>query len=88
MNRRGFLKGILAAGVAPAVVSSAALMPLWTPPRPVLTTADIKRAVEKMQSHDALFTGEIGQYETVVIIESKEIPHWIWLDNSTRWYFR
>ncbi len=28
MNRRGFLKGILAAGVAPAVVGSGILMPV------------------------------------------------------------
>ena len=34
MNRRGFLKSILAAGVAPAFVGSSVLMPvrsLWTP---------------------------------------------------------
>lgn len=34
MNRRGFLQGIIAAGVAPAFVGSSILMPvkkLWTP---------------------------------------------------------
>jgi hypothetical protein len=29
MDRRGFLGAILAAGVAPAVVKAASLMPLW-----------------------------------------------------------
>lgn len=33
MNRRGFLKSILAIGVAPAVVRAESLMPLWTPER-------------------------------------------------------
>ena len=43
MDRRGFLKGILAAGVAPAFIGSAILMPvrkLWTPPTEIITGVD------------------------------------------------
>lgn len=38
MDRRGFLKSILAAGVAPAFVGSSILMPvrkIWTPTAPI-----------------------------------------------------
>lgn len=38
MNRRGFLGAMLAAAVAPAVVSSSVLMPvktIWTPPKTI-----------------------------------------------------
>lgn len=37
MNRRGFLSAILAAGVAPAVVRAASLMPVRTLPSGIVT---------------------------------------------------
>lgn len=43
MNRRGFLKSILAAGVAPAFVGSSVLMPvrkLWTPEQSLMLWGD------------------------------------------------
>lgn len=51
MNRRGFLAGILAAGVAPAVVGSGILMPvraLIVPRTDVLTLDAIRRARERL----------------------------------------
>lgn len=53
MNRRGFLKSILAAGVAPAFVGASVLMPvrkLWTPDTDVLTLDKLKRVVEQMKA--------------------------------------
>lgn len=49
MNRRGFLKSMLAAGTAPYVAKLGVLMPvtrIWTPA-------------------DSLFSGEIGTYENI-----------------------
>lgn len=41
MNRRGFMKSILAAGIAPYVISSGVLMPvkqrIWTPQRKIIS---------------------------------------------------
>lgn len=47
MNRRGLLRGILAAGIAPAVVGSGILMPLgkvWVPP-PIVIHEGFKNAM-------------------------------------------
>lgn len=54
MTRRGFLKGILAAAVAPAIVRVESLMPLWTPPEFELPL-------------NPLFAGEVGQFNGFVI---------------------
>jgi hypothetical protein len=31
MDRRGFLRGVLAAGMAPAIVRAGSIMPIWVP---------------------------------------------------------
>jgi len=54
MNRRGFLKSILAAAVAPAIVRVESLMPLWTPP-------------EFELSRNPLLAGEVGQFNGFVM---------------------
>lgn len=62
MNRRGFLNGILATGMAPAIVRSESLMKIWVPsqeiiidtggyllpPIPPARSADIANLMNKM----------------------------------------
>ena len=58
INRRGFLKGILAAGVAPAFIGSDVLMPvknLALPPDDVLTLADLREIMLRAQHDMATF---------------------------------
>jgi hypothetical protein len=76
MQRRSFLAGILAAAVAPAIARSGVLMPvkppIWTPP----TTGFIRVDQAFGESHSAIFTGEIGRWEGIRIVESplREVP--------------
>lgn len=56
MNRRGLLRGILAAGMAPAIGTTGILMPvrrIWTPPD-VLTLEVIQRIQRLMMENRAL----------------------------------
>lgn len=68
MNRRGFLKGmagILAAGVAPALIPSGILMPvrqLWTP------------------SRNPLFAGELGNYGGISVKMQASADGILWTD--------
>jgi hypothetical protein len=79
-TRRGFLSGILAAAVAPAIVRASSLMPvvppkIWTPPqdivKPQLYTADVYNPWETYPTGDVesifgtyLYTGK-GQTQTI-----------------------
>lgn len=49
MNRRGFLRAILVAGVAPAVVGSGVLMPVRALARPVLEFSPVEVGDEFMR---------------------------------------
>lgn len=40
MNRRGFLNGILATAMAPAIVRSESLMKIWVPPQELIQVHD------------------------------------------------
>lgn len=40
MQRRSFLSGILAAGIAPAVLSRSSIMGLWVPRQPTVLTLE------------------------------------------------
>lgn len=60
MNRRGFLKGILAAGIAPAVCKARILMPVKRIVVPPLIAF----------VPPSLFTGEVGLFYGVRIITS------------------
>jgi len=57
ITRRSFLAGILALGVAPAVVKASSIMRV----RPIILPGD---------DEFRLFTGEIGRYESVRFTES------------------
>lgn len=66
IQRRSFLAGILAAGVAPAFVRAGVLMPvkeIWVPPVEVIVLTDIGLETK-------LFPMEIGRIETFRFIES------------------
>jgi hypothetical protein len=60
LSRRGFLGAILAAAVAPAIVRASSLMPV--------------RAPEIWTPPDTIYTGELGRYEGIRIIQSEHLP--------------
>ena len=62
ITRRSFLAGILALGVAPAVVKASSIMRV----RPIVLPGD---------AEFELFRGEIGRYESVRFIESTPDIH-------------
>lgn len=70
MNRRGFIKTILAAGMAPAVVRGGILMPvrqLWTPPALIVTLYDMDGAPVVTQSAEMIFDGS-ARYNVADIV--------------------
>jgi hypothetical protein len=68
IKRRGFVAGILAAGIAPAFISSKVLMPvrkIWTPPTsmanpPLLTISMITNEALRFLESDLVFYDKWG----------------------------
>lgn len=73
MNRRGFLKSILAAGAAPYVVTTAELLmpvrPLATPD--VLTIEKLRAAIDAMKAETEKAYRNLTIYGTVVWADGK-----------------
>ena len=72
MNRRGFLASILAAGVAPAVLSSGVIMriaPLIVPPSSGLTIAKL------LAARDLLNAAEVPAVGRVHYMSEKQYAH-------------
>jgi hypothetical protein len=56
MNRRGFLNGILATAIAPAIVRSESLMKIWVPSQEIVV-ADNMAMMHAREIERALFFG-------------------------------
>lgn len=66
MNRRGFLAGILAAGVAPMAVRAGVLMPV----REIQTVSGLQMLMQAQRARDQLIELQIGQIDRFRIVES------------------
>jgi hypothetical protein len=70
MERRDFLKGILAAGVAPAVVKAENLMKIYVPPEPdiytnIVTIGEMSDNPDIIQFGESINPANNGLYQVV-----------------------
>jgi hypothetical protein len=83
MNRRGFLGGIFAAGIAPAFVGASVLMPvkkIIAPPEFVDATCTIERFSATYPQGDTIIYRAFKPYKGGIVFEDVrvEVGPWAW----------